>query len=274
MRAFWDGQLCFRQLLPDFEELMQRMQRDSEAATVGARLERLEYGKHPRQWVEWMAGDGPAHLVPVVLHGGYWRALRAEDHRFLLAALRPFGAVVANVEYRLMPEVRLGEVVADAVAALDALARRFPEAGLVPVGHSAGAHLAIAALREVRIARRVAGVVALSGVYDLRPLAHCFVQEELSLSDEEIAAHSLQPETGRVPVLYVNGAAETYEFLRASALMASAGRAQWRVLPEAHHVSLLWTARDNMKELMRVLEGMTGEKWPDSADSREDSGIA
>ena len=261
MRAFWDSQFRFAQLLPDFAECLERMRRESETFAADTHLQRLAYGAHPRQWLEWTAGESPGQQgapqrVIVVLHGGYWRALRAEDHRFMLAALRPFASTVANVEYRLMPEVRLGDVIADAVSALLTLAQKFPAAKLLPVGHSAGAHLAVAALGEPRIAARVSGVLALSGIYDLRPLAHSFLQDELSLTEAEMNAHSLHPQTARPPVLYVNGAAETHEFLRASALMASTGAAQWRVLPQAHHMSLLWAAMAKAPQLLQLLEEM------------------
>jgi arylformamidase len=252
-RAFWDSQLQFSNIIGDFGTIVERTQRESADWSQGRSLETLRYGPNPRQWVETTQGQGGGNLLPVVIHGGYWRALRAEDHRFLMGALLPFGDHVANVEYRLMPQVRLADVVADTVLALKALATRFAEKRLVLVGHSAGAHLAVSALDEETLAPRVAGAVALSGVYDLRPVRLSFLQDELSLSEEEVRRHSLAPRKGRRPVVYVNGSDETHEFLRGSALMASAGATALRVLPKANHMTLLWSARDSMTDLVETL---------------------
>ena len=255
-RAFWDSQFRFSQVLPDFADYLARAEQDSAAWAAGKTLRRHAYGPDHRQWAEVTPGTGPQTCMPVLIHGGYWRALRAEDHRFLLPALVPFGDVVANVEYRLMPGVRIAEVVSDVQAALAGLARLFPRARLVLVGHSAGAHLALSALADPALQRRTAGVIALGGVYDLHPVRLCFLQDELNLSAAEAAAYSLHPSDARGPVVYVNGSAETHEFLRGSALMASAGPSALHHVPGANHMSLLWAARDAMPDLFATLTSL------------------
>ncbi|WP_424971828.1 alpha/beta hydrolase [Dinoroseobacter sp. S76] len=238
MQAFWDSQFKFSEILPDFAGALARMGAASAAVAERNPLERAAYGPDPRQWVEWIAGHGPETCLPVILHGGYWRALEAETHRFMMPAFQPFGAAVANVEYRLMPAQRLGDLIADTAAALHTLATRFPEAQFLLVGHSAGAHLALSAMADRGLAARTQGVLALSGVYDLRPVAQSFLQEALALTPAEIAQHSLSPEGPYPPTLYLNGDRETHEFLRGGALMGTAPRAAWRVLPGADHMSL------------------------------------
>lgn len=252
-QAFWNGQMQFSTIIEDFGAILQRTERESADWAQGRSFETLTYGNDPRQWVEVTQGSGRGDLLPVVIHGGYWRALRAQDHRFLMGALTPLGGHVANIEYRLMPAVRLADVVADVIAALTALATRFPGHRLVLVGHSAGAHLAISALDDPKLAPRLAGAIALSGVYDLRPVRLSFLQDELNLTEDEVRRHSLAPRTGRRPVVYVNGSDETHEFLRGSALMASAGAAALHLLPKANHMTLLWSARDSMPDLMETL---------------------
>ena len=144
-RTYLDGQLKFSAFLPDFTTALDRMAADSEAAAAAHDLTRAAYGDDPRQWVEWMAGSGPDRYLPVILHGGYWRALEAETHRFMMSGFAGAGSAVANIEYRLVPQVRLADVVADAKAALDLLCRTFPDQALILIGHSAGAHLALSA---------------------------------------------------------------------------------------------------------------------------------
>jgi arylformamidase len=242
MRDFWNSQFKFSEVLPDFADSVARMAADSRRVSDSHTFDRQSYGTHPRQWVEWISGRGPETLLPVILHGGYWRALEAETHRFMMPAFRDHGAFVANVEYRLMPEVRLGDVVADTLAAVRLLMDRFPSSKLLLIGHSAGAHLAVSALRDPDVARRTQGVLALSGVYDLAPVALSFLQDELQLTQEEQSTFSLAADEPRPPVLYVNGAAETHEFLRSGALMSRGERAGWSVLDRENHMSLTWAA--------------------------------
>ena len=249
-RDFWDNQYRFSRILPDFEDALRTMASLSADFEESVRLERSEYGTHPRQWVEWTGGTGSEDVLPVVLHGGYWRALEAETHRFLMRSLQPYGAVVANVEYRLMPEIRLAGVVADAKAALHHLAGEFPQAQLLLVGHSAGAHLALCAMTDSALAARTRGIIALSGVYDLSPVVRSFLQDELHLNAQEIEAFSLKAETPRPPVIYVNGSEETHEFLRGGALMSGGSKAVWHRINGANHMSLTWRAAAEMATIV------------------------
>ncbi|MEM1130259.1 MAG: alpha/beta hydrolase [Pseudomonadota bacterium] len=258
-RAFWDRQFRFSEILPDFDSYIARLEADS-ASVSEAQITRVDYGDDPRQWIEWMPGNGSSDLLPVIVHGGYWRALEAKDHRFLMAAFADHGAHVANIEYRLMPSVRLEDLIADAQNALVLLAERFPTARFLLIGHSAGAHLALSAVENPDIAARTRGIIALSGVYDLAPVALSFLQDDLHLSASEILASTLHPSAHRPPALFVNGGDETHEFLRSGALMASQGRAAWQVIPDTHHMSLLWAATvqaDALTQTVLQLEDIT-----------------
>ncbi|MCY4034726.1 MAG: alpha/beta hydrolase [Hyphomicrobiales bacterium] len=249
-RDFWDSQYRFSRIIPGFEDALRTMASQSADFAENVRLIRSEYGTHSRQWVEWTGGTGPEDVLPVVLHGGYWRALEAETHRFLMRPLRPHGAVVANVEYRLMPDIRLADVVADAKAALHHLAAEFPEAQLLPVGHSAGAHLALCAMADSSLATRTRGIIALSGVYDLAPVARSFLQDEIHLTTQEIKEFSLEAGIPRPPVIYVNGSEETHEFLRGGALMSGGSKAVWHRIAGADHMSITWMAAAEMTMLV------------------------
>lgn len=251
-QAFWDSQLRFSDVVPDFPSHLERMNTES-AAIPERHISRAAYGDDPRQWVEWIQGQGPAELLPVIIHGGYWRALRAEDHRLMMPAFAAQGAHVANLEYRLLPDIRLEGLIEDTSKALKLLGRRFPAAQYLLVGHSAGAHLALSALADPEISGRTRGVIALSGVYDLAPVALSFLQNELHLSEREIQCGSLHPARDRPPVLFVNGGTETHEFLRAGALMASKGRAAWEVIPNVNHMSLLWAAMARAEALTETV---------------------
>ena len=180
---------------------------------------------------------------------------RAEDHRFMMAGFAAAGTSVANLEYRLMPGVRLSDCVSDVQEGLVSLLDALPASRLLLVGHSAGAHLAVSALANARIAERALGGIARSGIYDLRPVQLSFLRSELHLTDAEVASHSLFPADDRPPVLYVNGRDATHEFLRASALMASKGRSAWQLLT-GNHMTLTWQAVENASNLVRKLGGL------------------
>lgn len=127
-------------------------------------------------------GKGKPPLIAFV-HGGFWR--ESDDGygigNVLAEALVPRGAAVALIRYPLAPGHKFpvqAEDVARAVTFLHRVADRY---GYDPkrvflMGHSAGAHLASLValdtryLREARApARAVAGVVAVSGIYDVGP---------------------------------------------------------------------------------------------------------
>lgn len=110
----------------------------------------LAYGTSPWQRVDlYTPHEGPAGRAVVFYHGGFWRHDRlARDHEPLAAALVARGCAVAAVEYR--PTWDGGQWPAaaeDAAEAWQRLADADPlwrEATVA--GHSAGAHLALAAL--------------------------------------------------------------------------------------------------------------------------------
>lgn len=256
MQSFWDSQFKFSAILPDFSAKLNSMVQESARIAEQNAFHNAPYGDHPRQWVEWIEGSGPQDLLPVIIHGGYWRALDAESHRCMMPAFQTHGAVVANIEYQLMPEARMADLVQDVQTALHLLALRFPNAQLLLVGHSAGAHLALSAMTDAALNDRTQGILALSGVYDLAPVAQSFLQAELKLTEAEIDAFSLNPSPDRPPTLFVNGSAETHEFLRGSALMASSGPAHWHRIEGADHMSLVSAACAEADQLLPTLLNM------------------
>jgi acetyl esterase/lipase len=136
---------------------------------------RLRYGSHFHQFGDLLLpdGDGP-FPVAVVIHGGFWReqhTLELGDDLARDLARRGFAAW--NIEFRRVGEVSGGGwpvTFEDVAAAIDALAdldAPLDLARVVPVGHSAGGHLALLAAARPDPGVRLAGVVSQAGVYDL-----------------------------------------------------------------------------------------------------------
>jgi acetyl esterase/lipase len=164
---------------------------DVAAQQVASRGARIAYGRDsPHQFgvLRVPAGDGP-HPIAAIVHGGCW--LADFDHRHverMAERLTERGLATWVIEYR-----RIGHdgggwpgTFRDAAAALDhlreiAAPHRLDLGRVVVVGHSAGGQLALwlgarhklAADSDLHVADplRVAGVVALAGISDLRTYA-------------------------------------------------------------------------------------------------------
>ena len=118
---------------------------------------------------------GPDTPVIVFLHGGYWAE---QDKQYYEGVTGLYGNVgvafardgvrVANTNYRLSGEASLQEMLDDVDRATTFIRSRFPSAPIVLMGHSAGAHLASAAvLLDDGPQTPVDGLVLVSGVYDI-----------------------------------------------------------------------------------------------------------
>jgi acetyl esterase/lipase len=116
------------------------------------RGEKFSYGDDPLQFGELYLppGDGPFPVV-VMIHGGCWLAQFDQAHmRSLAVAIRDQGYAVWNLEYRRVGNAGGGwpGTFLDVAAGTDylrELARKRPLDlnRVVPVGHSAGGHLAL-----------------------------------------------------------------------------------------------------------------------------------
>lgn len=162
----------FRNLRPHEEE-----------HTRASNLAYLEDG-HPRHRLDLFSPKRPGpHPVVVFVHGGFWRA---QDRNYLPlltglyanvgASLAARGFLTFVISYRLHPEVRAQGMALDVVAAIRYARRTAAAHGGDPeqlylAGHSAGAHLVALIGGDASLGGGpIAGVVALSGLYDLRAL--------------------------------------------------------------------------------------------------------
>lgn len=239
VRAYWDNQTNFPIILPDFIEQKLWMSKKSSEISETIDVERCAYGADDRQWFEILTGHGQTSIVPVIVHGGYWRGLTAEEHRVMIPGLTSLGTHVANLEYRLLPAVRMEQAVSDVTLGLLEIVRQFRDHLLLPVGHSAGAHLATMAAATPELRDRLAGLVAVSGLFDLRPISQCFLQDELALSADEIDKFSPLHVPKDVSALYIYGRQETAEFERQSMLAAALSGAPIAAVDGAHHLNVI-----------------------------------
>ncbi|WP_342240039.1 alpha/beta hydrolase [Inquilinus sp. OTU3971] len=244
--------------VPDFETHLAAYRRASERTRQSLRGVRdLAYGDHPDETLDLYLpaeGEGP-FPVHVFVHGGYWRAFSKLDFAFVADAVTAHGAIAAVIDYSLMPKARMATLVGQvrrAVAWLAANAGRWggDPAALSASGASAGAHLtSFLACRGAREAGGpvlpVKSLLLVSGIYDLDPITSSFLQPEIGLTAEEVAAWSplaATPAPGPV-VDVVAGADETPPFLSqgrafAERLAAAGVASSFATLPGENHMSI------------------------------------
>ncbi len=197
----------------------------------------LAYGSHPREAFDWYRTAGEARGIVAYFHPGYWQMRDRTLMRCLMPVFADLGFDVATVGYPLCPDASLASLTDSARAVVPALlahARtvRGRDLPIVAAGHSAGGHLAVELAATDWGARGlapspIAGVVALSGVYDLQPLVTTSLNVALGL--DATSARAASPvhrvPTGAPPALFAVGGAETAAFLAQNRDMAAAWRA-------------------------------------------------
>ena len=230
-----------------------RWAREAEAfcASLGDRavLDR-PYGEAPRERYDLFRPEGDARGLVVFVHGGYWKAFDKASWSHLAAGPLAHGWAVAMPSYTLCPEARIADIT-QAIARAVSRAARDVEGPLHLIGHSAGGHLVsrmgcVGAPIERAVQARIARIVSLSGLHDLRPIALTAMNETLRLDHDEARSESpalLDPLPSFDLVAFV-GAAERPEFLRQNRLLANIWSGLARSVrtveePERHHFDVV-----------------------------------
>ena len=241
-----------RQAFPDYEHYFEDWRKRSAAAR--ARLDcdlDVAYGPKPREKFDiFRARDAHAPLL-IFIHGGYWRSMDKSDFSFLAEPLIARGISVAMPSYSLCPQATIDEVVADVRTAFSSLAERADRIHLC--GWSAGAHLA--AMLVAGGAPGIRSVLALSGIYDLRPLQHASMNEDLRLDEAAAARNSpllLQPKT-QTRIAVAAGALETPALRRQSRDLAEAWQLSAQEIAGVHHYAIVSELGDERSALFETL---------------------
>ena len=217
-------------------------------ARVRADLD-VAYEEHPRQVMDVFWPDETPKGVAVFVHGGYWLKFDKSYWSHLAEGARAAGWLTALPSYVLSPEARISEITAMIGQAIEALAARQP--GPIRLsGHSAGGHLVSRMAcadgpLSADTAGRLAGVLSISGLHDLRPLRNTAMNNDWRMDEAEAEAESaaLTAPLKAPNVTAWVGAEERPEFIRQTELLADAWRGactiETVIEPGRHHFDVI-----------------------------------
>lgn len=215
----------------------------------------IPYGPSERQRYDLFhpagAESGGKGLL-VYIHGGYWRMRDRKSFSHVARAFNRRGITVAIPSYDLCPNVTVLDIVDEMRAFLRDLWRR-TRARPVVAGHSAGGHLAAAMLATDWRATgetpddMVRAAFAVSGIYDLDPLRHTSMNDDLKLTEETARAASplfWDPPAARARLVAAVGDAESDAFKRQSRALVEAWdahgvRTELLSVPQANHFTVI-----------------------------------
>ncbi len=227
-------------------------------ASVGRARLNVPYGDHPRQAFDLFLPAGPAQGLVVFVHGGYWLRFDRTDWSHFAAGPLARDWAVAIPGYVLAPDASIPDITAMVAQAIQTAAS-YVRGPIVLTGHSAGGHLvarmACGGLLDQAVAARLARVVPISPVGDLRPLVHTTMNATLGLTPDLAQAHSpaLHPKALDVPVHVWVGGDERPAFLDQAHGLGTAWGAPVTVQAGAHHFNVIDGLRDPDSPLVAAL---------------------
>jgi acetyl esterase/lipase len=206
----------------------------------------LCYGPRERNRIDFLKAREKSPTV-LFIHGGYWQTRAKEVFTIFAEGPMAHGINVALIGYTLAPDATLDQIVAEIHAGIDFLSRQLPSLGgdgkgIVVSGWSAGGHLTSMALSHPNVR---AGT-AISGIYDLEPIRHSYLNVKLGLDEAMSRRNSPMMEEGGPPkpLSLVVGSAEL-PLLRKQTADFAGHRAKFGLpvtyeeIPGANHFSIM-----------------------------------
>ncbi len=228
----------------------------------------LRYGPGARHRLDVFPCGTPGAPTLAYIHGGYWQMNDKEPYAFLGEGVLPAGFNLALIEYTLAPAARLDAIVAEVRSAVAWLIEHAKELDGDPArvfvgGHSAGGHLTAMAMTDPR----VAGGVAISGIFDLEPIRLNYLNEKLGLDAAEADRNSpvRHLPARSAPLVVAVGLGELPELIRQSEEFAAAWQrrglpGRYLPLPGHDHFSILEELARPDGAILAALKALAGAR--------------
>ncbi|CAM3298432.1 MAG: alpha/beta hydrolase [Thalassospira sp.] len=218
-----------RETVPDFMTHFERFVKlsDETRAQLGGKID-VRYGDGPKETMDIFMASDPGAPVHVFFHGGYWRSQDKKDYAFVARDLVAAGFTVICPNYDLCPDVTVADITEEAVRAIAYIYQHIEEFNgdrdrISISGHSAGGQI-VARLATHDWAETLGdampfeAIVPISGVFDLEPIRHTTINDDVRLDEASAADNS--PMLDGVPLdarlMVVVGGNESPEFVRQS----------------------------------------------------------
>lgn len=226
----------------------------------------LAYGEAERERLDLFHPAGAAKGLAVFAHGGYWMSFDKSSWSHLAAGALARGWAVCLPSYTLAPQARIAAITRQFAAAMRFAAGRV-SGPLCLAGHSAGGHLVTRMICEDTplsgdLRGRMAHIVSISGLHDLRPLLRTKMNATLGLDRAEAALESValrEPLASRSLTCWVGGA-ERPEFIRQSELLANiwtglGATTECVIAAGRHHFDVIDDLADSQTRLVKTWLG-------------------
>lgn len=273
-----DAQYNVGEAVEDYERYAEFYVEESERARedLACHLD-VPFGPTTAEHLDVFPADDPDAPVVLFIHGGYWRSLSSKEFSFVARGPVSAGVTTVVMNYALCPEVTIEEIVRQcraAVAWLSENAGRYngDSDRLCVSGHSAGGHLTAMLLATDWAGRYglpadvITGACSISGLFDLEPFPHTWLQPKLQLTWRDIQRNSpirRIPEEAP-PLVVTYGDEEPAELRRQS----EAYLAAWREAgldgrrlrqPDANHFTAIEGFLDEDSPLCRAVLDLVEE---------------
>ncbi len=248
--------------IPNAEGFVETWTQEAEAfraqALAQGRAEMdIPYGSSTRQKFDLFTPKAASHGVLIFVHGGYWLKFDKSYWSHLAKGAVERGWHVALPSYDLCPEVRISDITGQIARAVQVIADRC-DGAIVLAGHSAGGHLVsrmgVGDLLPDAVRARIAHVMAISPVSDLRPLLHTAMnrsfQMDMAAAEAESPALMAKPK-GKVTVWV--GADERPVFLDQARWLSQAWDAPLVVDADKHHFDVIEGLSDAQSQMTSCL---------------------
>jgi arylformamidase len=233
----------------------------------------VTYDDHARQIMDIFAAPGAGAPTLVFIHGGYWQRMDISHYSYPAPAINAAGINYIALEYRLAPEVGIGDIVDDVRNGLAWINRNGADHGIDPArlyvaGHSAGGHLTAMAMETDWPALGaelpsdlVKGGCAISGLYDLEPIRLSFLNEVLNIAPDDVAGLSPASHPASRLLHVAVGGDESPEFVRQTSdfydvWTSAGGTGAELVLPGDNHFSIGDRLTEPEGELFKLIADM------------------